>query len=245
MDREPIAIVGIGCRFPGAKDKEAFWQLLRDGVDAITEVPSDRWDINSFYDPDPATPNKMNTRWGGFLADIDRFEPEFFKISPREAVTLDPQQRLLLEVTWEALEDAGQMPEGLAGTQTGVFIGINSFDYYALLMENPANVDAHAGTGNTNCIAANRISYLLNLTGPSLGVDTACSASLVAVHLACQSLWSGESTMAIAGGVRVMLSPWITVSFSQAGFMAPDGRCKLLIVGLTATFAARERGLSS
>jgi len=116
MDREPIAIVGIGCRFPGAKDKEAFWQLLRDGVDAITEVPSDRWDINSFYDPDPATPNKMNTRWGGFLADIDRFEPEFFKISPREAVTLDPQQRLLLEVTWEALEDAGQMPEGLAGT---------------------------------------------------------------------------------------------------------------------------------
>ncbi|MBW4644887.1 MAG: aminotransferase class III-fold pyridoxal phosphate-dependent enzyme [Goleter apudmare HA4340-LM2] len=226
MDREPIAIVGIGCRFPGAKDKEAFWQLLRDGVDAITEVPGDRWDINSFYDPDPATPNKMSTRWGGFLADIDRFDPEFFKISPRAAVSLDPQQRLLLEVTWEALEDAGQMPASLAGSQTGVFMGINSFDYYALLMENPVNVDAHAGTGNTNCIAANRISYLLNLTGPSLGVDTACSSSLVAVHLACQSLWSGESTMAIAGGVRVMLSPWITVSFSQAGFMAADGRCK-------------------
>ncbi|MBO3462772.1 aminotransferase class III-fold pyridoxal phosphate-dependent enzyme [Aetokthonos hydrillicola Thurmond2011] len=226
MNREAIAIIGIGCRFPGAKDKEAFWQLLRDGVDAITEVPSDRWDADSFYDPDPTAPNKMNTRWGGFLRDIDRFDPEFFKISPREAVSLDPQQRLLLEVTWEALEDAGQMPERLAGTQTGVFMGINSFDYYALLMENPANVDAHAGTGNTNCIAANRISYLLNLTGPSFGVDTACSSSLVAVHLACQSLWSGESTMAIVGGVRVMLSPWITVSFSQAGFMAPDGRCK-------------------
>jgi glutamate-1-semialdehyde-2,1-aminomutase len=224
--REAIAIIGLGCRFPGAKNKQAFWELLRDGVDAITEIPSDRWDINSFYDPNPATPHKMNTRWGGFLTDIDRFDPEFFKISPREAVSLDPQQRLLLEVTWEALEDGGQRPEGLSGTATGVFMGINSFDYYAQLMENPTQVDAHAGTGNTNCIAANRISYLLNLTGPSLGVDTACSSSLVAVHLACQSLWSGESTMAIAGGVRVMLSPWITVSFSQAGFMAADGRCK-------------------
>ena len=226
MNREPIAIVGIGCRFPGAKNKQAFWELLRDGVDAITEVPSDRWDINSFYDPDLSKPDKMNTRWGGFLADIDRFDPEFFKISPREAVSLDPQQRLLLEVTWEALEDGGQVPEGLAGTQTGVFMGINGFDYYGLLMENSTQIDAHAGTGNTNCIAANRISYLLNLNGPSLGVDTACSSSLVAVHLACQSLWSGECTMAIAGGVRIMLSPWITVSFAQAGFMAADGRCK-------------------
>lgn len=226
MNREPIAIIGIGCRFPGAKNKEAFWQLLRDGVDAITEVPGDRWNIDSFYHPDPTAPHQMNTRWGGFLSDIDRFDPEFFKISPRAAVSLDPQQRLILEVTWEALEDAGQMPEDLAGTQTGVFVGINSFDYYALLMENPTNVDAHAGTGNTNCIAANRISYLLNLTSPSLSVDTACSSSLVAVHLACQSIWSGESSLAIAGGVRVMLSPWITVSFSQAGFMAPDGRCK-------------------
>ncbi|MFM7364965.1 MAG: aminotransferase class III-fold pyridoxal phosphate-dependent enzyme [Cuspidothrix sp.] len=225
-EKEPIAIVGIGCRFPGAKNKQAFWELLRDGVDAITEVPSDRWDINSFYDSDLTKPHKMNTRWGGFLADIDRFDPEFFKISPREAVSLDPQQRLLLEVTWEALEDAGQAPEGLAGTQTGVFMGINGFDYYSVLMENPTQIDAHAGTGNTNCIAPNRISYLLNLNGPSLGVDTACSSSLVAVHLACQSLWSGESTIAIAGGVRIILSPWITLSFAQAGFMAADGRCK-------------------
>jgi glutamate-1-semialdehyde-2,1-aminomutase len=219
MDREPIAIIGIGCRFPQAKNKAAFWRLLQAGVDAITEAPPERWDVNAV--------NLDNTRWGGFLEELDQFDPQFFKISPKEAVSIDPQQRLLLELAWEAIEDAGQKPEQLAGTKTGVFMGINGFDYYTLLMANPTqNINAYAGTGNTNCIAANRISYLLDLTGPSLGIDTACSSSLVAVHLACQSIWHQESSLALAGGVRIILSPWIAIGFGQAGFMAPDGRCK-------------------
>lgn len=233
MNREPIAIVGIGCRFPGAKNPEAFWQLLRDGVDAITEVPAQRWDVESFYDPESAAPDKMNTRWGGFLEEVDKFDPQFFGIAPREAVSIDPQQRLLLEVAWEALEDAGQVPERLAGTRTGVFIGISTHDYSVLLWGNPTN-DPYATTGTGNCIAANRISYLFNFQGPSLAVDTACSSSLVAVHLACQSLWSRESTLALAGGVQVILLPRVTASLSKAGFMAPDGRCK--------TFDARANG---
>lgn len=235
MNREAIAIIGIGCRFPGAKNPEAFWQLLRDGVDAITEVPTSRWDVEAFYDPTPGTPGKMNTRWGGFLEQVDQFDSQFFSIAPREAATMDPQQRLLLEVAWEALEDAGQIPNSLASTRTGVFIGISSFDYYELLMGNPIkNFDVHTPTGKESSIAANRISYVFDFRGPSMAVSTACSSSLVAVHLACQSLWSGESTLALAGGVSVMLSPWITTSFAKAGFMAPDGRCK--------TFDARANG---
>ncbi len=148
MNREAIAIIGIGCRFPGAKNPEAFWQLLRDGVDAITEVPTSRWDVEAFYDPTPGTPGKMNTRWGGFLEQVDQFDSQFFSIAPREAATMDPQQRLLLEVAWEALEDAGQIPNCLASTRTGVFIGISSFDYYELLMGNPINnFDIHTPTG--------------------------------------------------------------------------------------------------
>lgn len=233
INKEPIAIIGIGCRFPQAKNKQAFWQLLQEGVDAITEVPPERWDVNAVYTENAE--KVINNRWGGFLEHLDQFDPHFFKISTREANTVDPQQRLLLEVAWEALEDAGQMPERLAGTKTGVFIGINGFDYYTLLMDNPAhNIDAYVGTGNTNCIAANRISYLFDFIGPSLGIDTACSSSLVAVHLACQSIWNGESTLALAGGVRIILSPWIAVSFAKAGFMAPDGRCK--------TFDSRANG---
>lgn len=225
MDREPIAIIGISCRFPGAKNKEAFWNLLREGVDAITQVPPERWNTDASYEENAET--AINTCWGGFLEDIDQFDPQFFKISPREAVSIDPQQRLLLELAWEALEDAGQKPSGLAGTKTGVFMGINGFDYYTLLMNNPAhNIDAYIGTGNTNCIAANRISYFFDFTGPSLGIDTACSSSLVATHLACQSIWNGESSLALAGGVRIILSPLIAASFSKAGFIAPDGRCK-------------------
>jgi iturin family lipopeptide synthetase A len=225
MDKQPIAIIGIGCRFPGADNREAFWHLLREGIDAITEVPSERWDVNAFCQKDVEKP--ANIRWGGFIKDLDLFDPQFFKISPREAVSIDPQQRLLLELAWEALEDAGQNPESLSGTKTGVFMGINGFDYYTLLMENPSfNIDAYVGTGNTNCIAANRISYFFNFTGPSLGIDTACSSSLVAVHLACQSIWNGESNLALAGGVRIILSPWTGVSFDRAGFMASDGRCK-------------------
>ena len=223
---EPIAIIGIGCRFPGANDPAAFWQLLRDGVDAIREVPEDRFDPHAFYDPDPATPGKMNTRWGGFLGQVDQFDPHFFGISPREALRMDPQQRLLLEVTWEALQDAGQVPERLAGTQAGVFIGIATNDYGRRQWNDLEHIDAYAGTGNAMSIAANRISYLFDFRGPSLAIDTACSSSLVAVHLACCSLRNGESTLALAGGVNLILSPAIAINFSKAGAMAPDGRCK-------------------
>jgi acyl transferase domain-containing protein/acyl carrier protein len=222
----PIAIVGIGCRFPGADGVEAFWRLLRDGVDAIREVPSDRWDADAFFDPDAARPGTMNTRWGGFLDRVDLFDPYAFGIAPREAARMDPQQRLLLEVTWEALEDAGRPRAVLRGTRTGVFVGISSNDYGQMQFADLQLSDPHAGTGNALSIAANRISYLLDLRGPSLAVDTACSSSLVAVHLACQSLRAGECEMAIAGGVNVILSPAVTVNFTKAGFMAPDGRCK-------------------
>ncbi|MFS0518988.1 type I polyketide synthase [Nostoc sp. UIC 10607] len=231
MHKEPIAIVGIGCRFPGAKDKQAFWKLLHDGVDAITEVPLSRWNIEAFYDPDTTKPDKMNTRWGGFLEQVDQFDAQFFGISPREAVSMDPQQRLLLEVTWEALEDAMLIPQSLSGTRTGVFIGISSHDYYEMFVENRIGFDAYAATGNNNCIAAHRISYVFNLTGPSMAIDTACSSSLVAVHLACQSIWSEESTQAVVGGVHLVLSPWVTVSFAKGGFMAADGRCKTFDAG--------------
>ncbi|QRO01345.1 amino acid adenylation domain-containing protein [Archangium violaceum] len=223
---EPIAVVGIGCRFPGAGDVESFWRLLREGRDAIREIPPERWNWRDYYEPTAGTPGKMNTRWGGFLEDIDSFDPAFFNISPREAARMDPQQRLLLEVTWEALEDAGQPPEGLAGTKAGVFIGISSNDYGLLQLSSDIWADAYAGTGNALSIAANRISYLLDLRGPSLAVDTACSSSLVALHLACRSLRAGESTVALAGGVNVLLSPEISSNFSQGGFLAPDGRCK-------------------
>ena len=223
---EPIAIVGIGCRFPGAKDPLAFWQLLRDGVDAITEVPAERFSLDTFYDPDPQAPGKMSTRWGGFLEQVDQFDPHFFGISPREAARMDPQQRLLLEVAWEALEDGGQVRERLAGTQTGVFIGISNNDYGRIQLNDPYRIDAYAGTGNALSIAANRLSYLFDFRGPSIAVDTACSSSLVAVHLACRSLWNGESTLALAGGVNLILAPAITINFSKAGVMAPDGRCK-------------------
>ena len=225
MKLEPIAIAGIGCRFPGANNPQAFWQLLRDGVDSITEVPSSRWNVEDYYDRDPIKVGKTNTRYGGFLDNIDRFDPQFFGISPREAATIDPQQRLLLEVAWEALADAGQVPEKLAGTQTGVFIGIGTHDYSILLWQDPVS-EPYATTGTGNCIAANRISYVFDFKGPSIAIDTACSSSLVAVHLACQSLWQGESSLALAGGVNLLLLPTLMVGFSKGGFIADDGRCK-------------------
>ena len=223
---ESIAIIGIGCRYPGGADTpKAFWQLLREGVDGITEVPPSRWDVEAAYDPDPNAPNKTNTRWGGFLEQVDRFDPQFFGIAPREVATMDPQQRLLLEVAWEAMEDARQIPEDLRGSKTGVFVGIGTHDYSIMLWQQPVN-DPYATTGTGNCIAANRISYLFDFKGPSLAVDTACSSSLVAVHLACQSLRTGESEMALAGGVNVLLLPTVTAGFSKGGFMSGEGRCK-------------------
>jgi malonyl CoA-acyl carrier protein transacylase len=224
---EPIAIIGLGCRFPGADDPDAFWQLLIQGMDAITEVPPDRWDIDAFYDPDPHAPGKMSTRYGGFVRQLYEFDPHFFGLSPREAVTLDPQQRLLLEVSWEALEQAGLSPDRLAGSQTGVFVGICSSDYSQILLDRGVEaIDAYMGTGNTHSVAAGRLSYLLGLQGPSLSVDTACSSSLVTVHLACQSLRNGECDLALVGGVNRILTPEATINFSKAQMLAADGRCK-------------------
>ena len=226
LTTEPIAVIGLGCRFPGASNPEQFWMLLQNGVDAITEVPPTRWQAEIFYDPDPDTVGKMNTRWGGFLHAVDQFDPQFFNIAPREAANIDPQQRLLLEVAWEALEHAGQAPERLAGSSTGVFVGIASNDYAQLQFSHPNLLDAYAGTGSAHSLAANRLSYLLDLRGPSLAVDTACSASLVAVHLARQNLQSGDCDLAIAAGVNLILTPQLTIALSKAHMMAADGRCK-------------------
>ncbi|NTW01953.1 MAG: acyltransferase domain-containing protein, partial [Oscillochloris sp.] len=223
---EPIAIVGLGCRFPGADGPAAFWQLLYDGVDAISEVPPDRWNLTHLYDPRPGVAGKLATRWGGFLDRVDQFDARFFGISPREASRMDPQQRVLLEVAWEALEHAGLPVEQLAGSQTGVFVGVSSSDYALLQYGDPTLIDAYAGTGNATSIAANRLSYVFDLRGPSVAIDTACSSSLVAMHMACQSLRSGESDVAMAGGVNLMVSPELTITFSHARMMATDGRCK-------------------
>ena len=223
---EPTAVIGMGLRFPGAETPSAFWRLLRDGVDAVTEVPPERWDLSAYYDPDPATPQKMCSRWGGFLRQVDQFDSLFFGISPREALVMDPQQRLLLEVTWEAVEDAGMAPERLARSATGVFLGICGSDYSHISAGMGESLSAHAGTGNALSIAANRLSYVLDLRGPSLAVDTACSSSLVAAHLAVRSLRSRECDLAFVGGVNLVLYPDVSVTFSQARMMTPDGRCK-------------------
>ena len=226
---EPIAIVGLGCRFPGgAVDAESFWRVLDGGVDTVSEIPRDRFDIDAYYDPDPEARGRIYTRRGAFVHDIDRFDAPFFGMLPREAVSLDPQQRLLLEVAWEALENAGQAPDALEGTKTGVFIGIGSGDYGQLQLQrrDAASLDLYFGTGSAPSAAAGRLSYLLGLVGPCIAVDTACSASLVAVHLACQSLRGGECRMALAGGVNLNILPEIFINLCLARMLAPDGRCK-------------------
>ena len=226
---EPIAIVGLGCRFPGGvTDAASYWKLLRDGVDAIGEVPRDRWDVDGYYDPDPNVPGKMYCRKGGFLDRVDGFEPEFFNISPREAVSLDPQHRLLLEVVWEALENSGRDPLSLNGSKTGVFVGIGTDDYAKLQVRDldAKDVSVYSGIGNAYCYAAGRISHILGLQGPCLPVDTACSSALVAIHLACQSLREGECDAAIAGGVQLILAPFAPIFLSKARALAPDGHAK-------------------
>ncbi|RYG32106.1 MAG: polyketide synthase, partial [Burkholderiales bacterium] len=223
---DPIAIIGMGCRFPGAENPEAFWNMLRDGVDAVSEVPADRWDAETFYDPDPSVPGKSMTKQGGFLRKIDSFDADFFGIMRREAERMDPQQRLFLEVATEALDHAGLPRERLAGSRTGVFIASYHSDYAALLYQDLESVDARTLTGSVHSVLANRLSYLLDLRGPSISIDTACSSSLVAIHIACQSLRHGESDVALAGGVSLMVTPDLMVSLSKVGFMAPDGRSK-------------------
>jgi acyl transferase domain-containing protein len=226
---EPLAIVGIGCRFPGgASSPESYWRMLRDGVNAVSEVPPDRWDIDAFFDPDPDAPGKMYTRYGAFIDTVDRFDAQFFRIAPREAASMDPQQRLLLEVAWEALENAGCAPDSLVGSDTGVFVGIATSDYGQLLLQAAGHtrLDTYFGTGNAFNAAAGRLSYVLGLQGPCMAVDTACSSSLVAVHLAAQSLRNRECRIALAGGVNLVLTPGITVNFCRARMLAADGRCK-------------------
>ena len=225
---EPVAVIGLGCRVPGGVDRpDAFWKLLAEGVDAIEVVPSSRWDADAFYDPRPETPGKANTKWGGFVSGIDQFDPGFFGISPREAIGMDPQQRMLLEVSWEALENACVRAESLNGSPTGVFAGVSTNDYAMLLPRyDEGSFDAYSGTGVARSIAAGRLSYILGLKGPNLSIDTACSSSAVAIHLACQSLRQGECRMALAGGVNAILVPQLTVTLSQAGMLAGDGRCK-------------------
>jgi acyl transferase domain-containing protein/SAM-dependent methyltransferase len=224
---EPIAIVGMGLRFPGgAHDAESFAELLWSGRDAIGPIPSDRWPVDSFFAADPDAPGKMTTRQGGFLDEIDQFDADFFGIAPREAASMDPQQRLFLEVSWEALENAGQSPAALAGSSTGVYLGISNSDYGRALLARPDLIDAYAGTGSAFSIVPGRLSYILGLQGPSIAVDTACSSSLVALHLACQALRLGECDLALAGGINLILAPEMNITFTKARMMAPDGRCK-------------------
>ncbi|HSK76188.1 MAG TPA: type I polyketide synthase, partial [Thermoanaerobaculia bacterium] len=233
---EPVAIVGMACRFPMAPSPQAFWRMLCDGVDATREVPADRWNADAWYDPDPQAPGTINTRRGAFLDRVDLFDPLFFGISPREAVEMDPQQRMMLEMVWEALEDAGIPPRSLAGSRTGVFVGSISRDYGELHRMRGAAVTSHTGPGTSMSIISNRVSYALGLRGPSLTIDTACSSSLVAVHEAVKSLREGESTLAFAGGINLILLPELTVELTKFGGLAGDGRCK--------AFDARANGFA-
>src|SRR5215212_8928235 len=223
---EPIAVVGLGCRFPGeVSGRESLWQFLCEGRSSVGEVPPDRWSLFDDGSPEVGAALSDTTRWGSFLTDIDAFDAEFFEISPREAAKMDPQQRLLVEVAWEALEHAGIPAHSLRHTQTGVFAGACVSEYGYLVSTDLNQVDAWSGTGGALSIIANRVSYFLDLRGPSVTVDTACSSALVGVHLACQSLRTGESNLAIAAGVNLMLSPAVTRSFDQANAMSPTGRC--------------------
>ncbi len=231
---EPVALVGMACRFPQAPDLDAFWRLLETGTDAVGPVPPERWDREAFYDPDPQAPGKMYTRDGGFLGEADRFDAAFFGISPREAASLDPQHRWLLEVSWEALEHAGIAPASLVDSRTGVFMGLSTSDYGELLARGDGLGDTYFATGTAHSTGVGRISHVLGLQGPNQAIDTACSSSLVAVSLACDHLRSGRCDLALAGGVNAILSPSGMIHMSKTGMLSPDGRCR--------TFDARANG---
>ena len=230
----PFAIVGVACRFPGGADSPAaFWRLLCDGVDALREIPADRFDVNRMFDRDSSVPGRIYTRRGGFIDRVDRFDAGFFGVSPREAKHIDPQQRLLLELVWEAMEDAGIRADTVAGTATGVFIGISTHDYgdVQTYPNNRQLISSHTNTGTATSLAANRISYAFDFRGPSLIVDTACSSSLTAVHLACQSLRSAECEVAVVGGVQMQLTAEPTIGFCKASMLSPDGVCRAFDAG--------------
>ena len=224
-DDSGIAVIGMDCRFPGARDAEQYWSNLAGEVDSIREIPPDRWDWRRYYG-DPREPNRTNSRWGGFIDDVDKFDSEFFHVSPAEAELMDPQQRLMLELCWGCLEAAGYLPEKLAGSATGVFVGVGGLDYRELLEATLPTVEAHRSTGNYLSLVANRVSYFLNLRGPSIPFDTACSSSLFAIHSAAQSIRSGECEMALVGGINILLRPTTFISFAKTGMLSPEGRCK-------------------
>ncbi len=234
---EPIALIGMDCRFPVANSPAELWQLLHNGIDAITEIPRDRWDVDAHYHPDPDALGKMYTRQMGFVEGVDRFDAQFFGISPREAKFMDPQQRLLLEVSWSVLEHAGYSPETLRLSATGVFVGMEASNYAMLnALHGHLLIDQYALLGSLDSIAVGRIAYVLGLQGPVLQLDTACSSSLVALHLACQSLRNGETNMALAGGVHLNLTPDETIGLCRTKALSPDGRCK--------TFDSRADGFA-
>ena len=225
---ESFAIIGYALRLPGAADADEFWDVLSEGRDAISEVPQDRWDVDEFYDPDPDAPGKIVTRRAGFIDDATGFDAPFFGLSKRETMLIDPQHRLLLETAWRAVEHSGTAPSALAGTRTGVFMGLGTHDYLGLISEqlSYAEIEAYVAIGTSAAAGAGRISYGLGLQGPAVTVDTACSSSLVAVHQACHALRYGECDLALVGGANVLLSAKTAMTFSHAHMLAPDGRCK-------------------
>src|SRR6476661_709088 len=228
MQKDRIAIIGVGCRFPGGvSSKDSLWKLLVEGREGIIEVPPDRWNVERYYDAEPGVAGKSIALRGGFIDAIDQFDPQFFGISPREAPYVDPQHRLLLETAWEAIEDAGLVLDFERGADLGVFVGISHNDYQGIQSTSfdHFSIGPHTPTGSAHSIAANRISYCLNLRGPSVAMDTACSSALTAVHAAFEHIWGGRGDTALAGGVTVMITPGGFIGFSQASMLSPDGRC--------------------
>jgi acyl transferase domain-containing protein len=225
-----VAVIGLDCRFPGANSPAQFWDNLVRNVSGVREIPADRWDARAHFG-DPREVNKTNSKWAGLIDDVDKFDAEFFRTSAMEAQLMDPQQRIMLELCWGCLEDAGVLPENLSGTNTGVFIGVAGVDYRELLETNVASIEAHRSTGNFLSLVANRISYVLNLRGPSMPFDTACASSLCALHSAVQSISRGESSLALVGGINILLNKTNFIAFSKTGMLSPRGQCRTFDAG--------------